>query len=134
MPKNLTKWYSVNWDYPRTEHNIRHRQKLIENKLKKISQQLQVQLETYSSCSSISDKTLTDQTLHMISDAAKVMLKNNLQNLRIRFEQKKSLIPYDAYDIHLLKLFNNLNPTEHQVRYHSSIRFFLYFIYFYFRK
>ncbi|CAF4237685.1 unnamed protein product, partial [Rotaria sordida] len=31
--KDITKRNFINWDYPRTEHNIRHRQRLIDNKL-----------------------------------------------------------------------------------------------------
>ena len=134
MPKNLTKRYSINWDYPRTEHNIRHRQKLTENKLKKIYHQLRAHLQKYASCWLKSDKTVMDQTMHMISNALKIMIENNLQNLHIRFEQKKSLIRYDAYDIHLLKLFTDLHPTEDQVNCHTSIWFFLDLISFHFRK
>ncbi|CAF1469350.1 unnamed protein product [Rotaria sordida] len=31
--KDIMKRNFINWDYPRTEHNIRHRQRLIDNKL-----------------------------------------------------------------------------------------------------
>jgi hypothetical protein len=123
MPKNLTGRYSINWDYPRTELNIRHRQRSTENKLNRIRQQVQIHSPQYSSCWSISDKTLIDQIMHMICDALKVMIENDLQNLHTQFEQKKILIQYDAYDVHLLKSFYDLHPREDQVSYHSSIKF-----------
>ncbi len=122
---NLTRRYSINWDYPRTERNIRHRQRLTENKLNRICQQVQIHSQQYSSCWSISDKTLIDQIMHMISDALKVMIENDLQNLHTRFEQKKILIQYDAYNVHLLKSFYDLHPREDQVIYRSSTKFFL---------
>lgn len=131
MPKNFTQKCSINWDYPRTEQNIRHRQKLIENKLKQIHHDLEIHLKTYHTCQLISKKISIDQTMHIISDALKVMLENHLQNLHQRFEQKKSLIQNDAYDIQLLKLFNDLCPTEDQVNYYSvlSLDFFSFHIF-----
>jgi len=118
MPKNFTRQYSINWDYPRTERNIRHRQKLTQNKLNQICQQLQKHSQKYLSCWSISDKTLIDRITNMISNALKMMIFNDLQNLHIRLEQKKALIQFDAYDIHLLKLFYDLQPTDDQVIYY----------------
>jgi hypothetical protein len=122
MPKNLTRRSSINWDYPRTEQNIRHRQRLIQNKHHQICQQIQIHSHKYLSCWSISDKTFIDQTMCKISDALKVMLLYDLQNLHIRYEQKKILIQYDAYDIILLKSFHDLHPTQEQVSYHSSTK------------
>ena len=101
VPKNLTRRYSINWDYPRTERNIRHRQKLIENKLNQICQQVHIHSQKYPSCWTISDKTLIDQTIHIISDTLKIMIENDLQYLHTRYEQKKILIQYDAYDVYL---------------------------------
>jgi len=124
MPKNLTRRYSINWDYPRTEKNIRHRQRLTENKVNQIDAQIRTHLEKYPSCRSISDKTLVDQNMRMIDDALEVMICNNLENLYTRFKQKEALIQYDAYDIHLIKSFYNLHPTEDQVIYHFSIKCF----------
>jgi len=115
VPKNLTRRYSINWDYPRTERNIRHRQKLIENKLNQICQQVHIHSQKYPSCWTISDKTLIDQTMYIISDTLKIMIENDLQNLHNRFEEKKILIRYDAYDIYLLKNFLDLYPQEDQV-------------------
>jgi len=115
MPKNLTRRYSINWDYPRTEQNIRHRQRSIENKLNQISQEVQFHSQKYPSCWTISDKILIDQAMHMISDTLQVIMGNDLQNLHTRFEEKKILIQYDAYDIHLLKTFLDLYPTQDQV-------------------
>ncbi|CAF3974765.1 unnamed protein product [Rotaria sordida] len=43
--KDITKRNSINWDYPRTEHNIRHRQKLIYNKLQQAEANLKVHLQ-----------------------------------------------------------------------------------------
>jgi hypothetical protein len=115
MSKNLTRRYSINWDYPRTERNIRHRQRLIENKLNQICRKVQVHSQKYLSCSTTSDKTLIDQTTHIICDTLKIMLENDLQYLHRRYEQKKILIQYHAYDVDLLKNFFDLYPTEDQV-------------------
>ncbi|UJR06537.1 hypothetical protein I4U23_010820 [Adineta vaga] len=116
MPKNLTKRCSINWDYPRTEHNIRHRQKLTENKLNKICQQLRIHLQQQYSCyhSLVSDKTSTHEIMHIISDTLRVLIENGLKELHTRFEQKKSMLPVDADEIQLVKSFYELHPTENQ--------------------
>jgi hypothetical protein len=114
MSKDLTRRNSVNWDYPRTEHSIRHRQQITENKLQRTTQKLQVHLQQYSFCWSMSKQTLMNRT---ISDALNVVIQNGLQKLHSRFEQKKILMQFDVYDIYLIKSFYDLNPTEEQVNY-----------------
>ncbi|CAF1486875.1 unnamed protein product [Rotaria sordida] len=43
--KDITKRNFINWDYPRTEHNIRHRQRLIDNKLQQAEANLKAHLQ-----------------------------------------------------------------------------------------
>ncbi|CAF1535148.1 unnamed protein product [Adineta ricciae] len=116
MPKDLTKRCSINWDYPRTEHNIRHRQKRTENKLDKICQQLRIHLQQQYSCyySLLSDKTSIDEIMYIISDTLQVLIQNGLKELHTRFEQKKSMLPFDADEIQLMKSFYELHLTEDQ--------------------
>ena len=122
MPKNITRRYSINWDYPRTERNIRHRQRLTENKIKQIDEEIRVHSQKSVTCWTISDETLVDQNIRIIFAALKVMICDGIENLYMRYEQKKALIQYDAFDIALLKSFYDLHPTGNQVIYHSSIK------------
>ncbi|CAF1444704.1 unnamed protein product [Rotaria sordida] len=48
--KDITKRNFINWDYPRTEHNIRHRQRLIDNKLQQAETNLKVHLQQSPPC------------------------------------------------------------------------------------
>lgn len=43
------------------------------------------------------------------------MIHADLKTDRRRFEQKKSLMHYDAHDVQLLKFFFDSHPTEEQV-------------------
>lgn len=120
MPKNVIKQYSINWNGPRTEHNVQHRQNSMENKFHRISQQIQVHLQQYSSCRPISDKTMD-----MLKDAVKEMVELDLEDLQIKFEEKKVLLQYDANDMDLLKFFFDIKPTKDQVVF---IRCYFFFV------
>ena len=118
IPKNFTKRYSINWDYPRTEHNLRHRQRLTTNKLEKANRELYFHLQQYSLCWPISHKRFRHRILTIISQALTVLIKNGLQKLHVKLEEKKTIMQFDAYDVYLLKSFYDLNPTEEQVNHH----------------
>ncbi len=118
MSEDLTKRYSINWDCPRTEHNIRHRQRLTENKLDQANRELYLHLQQYSSNWLIPDNTLIHQIMTIISQALTVLVKNCLQKLHTSFEEKEILMQFDVYDVYLLKSFYDLNPTEEQVSHH----------------
>lgn len=121
MPKDLTRRYSINWDYPRTVGNIQHRQRVTANKIKRIDEQMRVHSQENLICSSIFDQTLLNRIGRIVYDALKVMICNDLENLHVQFEQKKTLMEYDAIDIHLLQSFYHLHPTEDQVIYRFLI-------------
>ncbi|CAF1534217.1 unnamed protein product [Adineta ricciae] len=115
IPKNLTHRYSISWDYPRTKNNIQHRQRLTENKLNQMIRQLMRHLDQNSSCCwSATGQTSINQMVTIISESLITLIKNDLQTLHTRFEEKKILIKYDVYDINLVKSFLELNPTEEQ--------------------
>lgn len=111
-----TEEYSISWNYPRSERNIRYRQRLIKTKLNKIYQQIQNHSRKYALCFNVTDKLFMNQLMHIINDMLRNMIKNDLQNLYQYLEQKKILIGYDAYDIYLLQRFFEFNPTEYQVK------------------
>jgi hypothetical protein len=118
MPKDLTKRYSINWDHPRTEHNIRHRQRLVENKLDRANRELYIHLEQYSSYCPTLNKTSLYSMAAIITQTLIVVIRNGLQKLHTNFQEKKCLMKFDVEYVNLLKAFLDLNPTEEQV-YHE---------------
>lgn len=121
MPKDLTKRYLIDWNYPRTEQNLRHRQQLTDNKINNTIQELELHFQQYASFFMESNSIFMPQILSMILEAVITVLKIGLQKLETNFSQNKLLMKYDATNIELLKSFYDLHPTEQEVYYYEYI-------------
>ncbi len=118
ISKNVKQRNYINWDYPRTVENILHRKRIIENKLLKTENDLNVYLQqqqTVQFFHQMQNKTSIDHAMNIISKALVVMIRNGLHQLHTNFEHKKILLQFDVNDVHLVKSFYDLNPTEEQV-------------------
>jgi hypothetical protein len=117
ITRNLKHRNYINWDYPWTVDNVLHRQNIIENKLVKVENDLSVHLQQQSDlfCEQIQNKTSIDHVMTIVSKALVVMIHNGLHQLRTNFEHKKILLQFDVNDVHLVKSFYDLNPSEEQV-------------------
>jgi hypothetical protein len=115
--KNVKQQNYINWDYPRTVENVLHRQKIIENKLLQAESDLNAHLQQQSNgfCEQIQNKTSIDHIMNIISQALSVLIQHDLHQLRTNYEHKKVLLKFDVNDVHLVKSFYDLNPTEEQV-------------------
>ena len=107
--QNVTRKNSIHWDYPRIEHNIRHRQEIIENKLYRARTDLNTLLQRQILHPS------PENSIQVINQALASLIRNNLHRLHSKFEQKKAILQFDMNDVHLVQSFYGLNPTEEQV-------------------
>ncbi|CAF4124668.1 unnamed protein product [Adineta steineri] len=117
--KNVKQQNDINWDYPRTVHNVKHRQKIIDNKLLQAENALNAHLQQQlpnEFCIQKQNKMSIDQAMHITSKALAVLIENGLHQLHTNFEHKKILLKFDVNDVHLVKSFYDLNPSEEQIR------------------
>ncbi|CAF2063843.1 unnamed protein product, partial [Rotaria magnacalcarata] len=114
MPKDTTRINSINWAYPRTIENLNKRQTIIQNKLKEAQHQLVIHLKEESLIvrSSISKSI---DLLNVISTAIREFLHQGQQRLRTMYEEQKLVFVFDHNDLHLVKSFYDLNPTNEQL-------------------
>lgn len=119
MPKNITRENSINWDYPRTENNLRHRLNLINNKV----QQAKHKLNTHCLHNSVFVKhentNDSDLSMAIINDATTNLIENGLTRWRQYFEQRKIILSFDIQEVQLVKSFYELNPDK-KTGFHSD--------------
>ncbi|CAF1261183.1 unnamed protein product [Rotaria sp. Silwood1] len=113
--KNITHRNFINWDYPRTEYNIRHRQRIIDNKLKQVEANLKIHLQQRPHCEEQGNATSFDQTMNMIDEALTILLMKDLEKYVEYFQHKKLILNFDLNEVYLVKSFYDCNPTEEQV-------------------
>jgi hypothetical protein len=115
MPKVLTRKTSINWEYPRTDKNVKKRQKTISNQLKQAQNNLNAHLQKAEELPyrSFQEGTTIEHTI--LSKATETFVHQGLQPVRTNFEQKKILLEIDRKEIQLVKSFYDLNPTSDQV-------------------
>ncbi|CAF3049806.1 unnamed protein product [Rotaria socialis] len=114
MPKDTTKINSINWAYPRTIENLNKRQTIIQNKLKQAQHQLMIQLKEESLIVRPSISKSIDP-LNLLTTAIKELVHQGQQRLRTMYEEQKIIFGFDHNDLHLVKSFYDLNPTEEQL-------------------
>lgn len=119
MSKDLTKRYLLDWNYPRTEKNLRHRQRSLENKIASTTRELQIHLQQYAPFYIEWNPALMQQTLPIILQATMTLIKIDLQRFETNFVHRKLLMQYDANNVELLKSFYDAHPSEQDVNYHS---------------
>ena len=116
MPKVLTRRTSINWEYPRTEKNIRKRQRTISNQLKQAQDNLNAHLQKAKELPYQQKREeITMEHIELI-DAIETFVHQRLQPLRTNFEQKKILLEIDRNEVQLVRSFYDLSPTSDQVR------------------
>lgn len=114
--KDFSKKNSINWDHTKTTSNIQHRQYIIHEKLHEAENNLNFHLQqSYLHYGNIQDQFFMVHFIDIITNALHNLIDNNLYYLRINFEQKKLLLNFDINDVHIVKSFYDLNPTETQV-------------------
>ena len=117
VSKDFTTKNSINWDHSRTEQYIERRKNNIQNKLQQVESNLNSHLQqTFPFYWQIKNAIPIDYFMNIISTAMTTLVEYNLRYLRTNFEQKKILWHFAINDIHLVKSFHGLNPTEEQVR------------------
>lgn len=114
MSKDITNRNSINWAYPRTIENLNKRQTIIQNKLNAIKHQLMVHLQQESFIVRPSTSTSID-LLDLISTAIRKFVHQGQQRLRTMYGEQKVIFGFDHHDLHLVKSFYDLNPTNEQV-------------------
>jgi hypothetical protein len=116
--KNLKHQNEINWDYPRTVENVLHRQKIIQKKLLQTEMDFHAHLQQQlpeECCEQIQNKTSINNMMYAISQGLITLIQNDLKEFHTNFEHKKILLKFDVDDVHLVKIFYELNPTEDQV-------------------
>jgi hypothetical protein len=115
MPKNLTRRTSINWVYPRTEKNVRKRQKIISNQLKQAQDNMDAHLQKARELPYQRQQEGRTKEHIQLMDAIEKFVHQGLQPVRTNFEQKKILLEIDRNEVQLVKSFYDLNPTSDQV-------------------
>ena len=116
MPKALSRQTSINWEYPRTEKNVRKRQKTISNQLKQAQDNMDAHLQKIKELPyQRQQEEITKEHIEL-SDAVETFVHQGLQLVRANFEQKKILLEIDRNEVQLVKSFYDSNPTSDQVR------------------
>jgi len=135
ISKDVTQQNCINWDHTKTKINIKHRQQIIENKLKQANTKLNIHLQQpYPFYWQMENKPSMDHLTNIIADALIILIRNSLYSFRTNFEQTKIQLDFDINDAHLVKSFYDLNPTEEQVSIHlfdliCNTPYFLFFLY-----
>ena len=115
MPKVLTRHTSINWEYPRTEKNIRKRQRAISNQLKQAQDNMNAHLQKAKELPyQHKQEEITMEHIELL-DAIETFVQEGLQPVRTNFEQKKILLEIDRNEVQLVKSFFDLSPTSDQV-------------------
>ncbi|CAF1292873.1 unnamed protein product, partial [Rotaria sordida] len=132
--KDITKRNSINWDYPRTERNIRHRQRLIYNKLQQAEANLKVHLQqsppneaqaTYNQMRQITKEFRTQAiTLYVQSlGRENELLSNEIKRIIEGFPQENDE-GFDAEPGHAaFKHYHNLREKRLNLEAEQSIHF-----------
>jgi len=121
VSKDVTQQNSINWDHTKTETNIKHRQKIIANKLQQAEIDLYIHLQQHpSSSSKMQNKMCFEHKMNIIFNALVVLIRSGLHRFHTNFQQKKILLQFDINDAHIVKSFYDFNPSKEQVRIYSS--------------
>ena len=115
MPKALTRHTSINWEYPRTEKNIRKRQRTIANQLNQAQDNLNAHLQKVKDLPYQQKREEITMEHIALSHAIETFVHQGLQPVRTNFEQKKILLEIDRNEVQLVKSFYDLSPTSDQV-------------------
>ena len=99
----------IHWDYPQTMQNIKHRQRLLRNRLNQ-SRTMPNQSMKSLSCIGLS-KTATD----VLHQAVNTMIQTDFPNYCNKLNQKLILLQYDMDDIKLVRSFYRMQPNHAQV-------------------
>ena len=116
MPKVLTRRTSINWEYPRTEKNVRKRQKTISNQLKQVQDNMDAHLQKARELPYQRHQEETTKEHIELLDAIATLVHQGLQSVRTNFQQKKILLEIDRNEVQLVKSFYDSNPRSDQVR------------------
>lgn len=122
--KNIKQRNFINWDYPRTVENVLHRQKIIEKKLIQIDNDINAHrqlpppppppLDEFYEQTRATRISTNDMT-HILFKSLNILIQNDLNPFHTHFQQKMILLKFDVKDVHLVKSFYDLNPTQEQV-------------------
>ncbi|CAF1200226.1 unnamed protein product [Rotaria sp. Silwood1] len=119
--KDVTKRNFINWDYPRTERNIQHRQIIISNKLKQAQTNLNVHLLETLPSEILHQELSVHELINIIHDALSILVQKDFANYLSYFEHKKTMLYLDIHEVYHVKCFYECNPTEPQLTLLSSI-------------
>ncbi|CAF4603305.1 unnamed protein product, partial [Rotaria socialis] len=114
MPKNITKHNSINWDYPRSQRNLQHRQQLINNKIREAEYRLNKHLEEKNHYYGIAKEYIINFSVDTMDIAISTLIDHDLKKSKQFFDNKKSILPFDIREVELVKQFYSLNPNEQQ--------------------
>ncbi|CAF0722744.1 unnamed protein product [Didymodactylos carnosus] len=115
MPKALTRRTSINWEYPRTEKNIRKRQRTNLNQLKQAQDNLNAHLQSVKDLPyQQKQEEITMEHIESL-DAIETFVHQSLQPVLTNFEQKKILLEIDRNAVQLVKSFYDLSPSSDQI-------------------
>ena len=93
VSKDVTQQNSINWDHTKTETNIKHRQKIIANKLQQAEIDLYIHLQQHRSSSSKMQNIMCfEHKMNTIFNALVVLIRSGLHRFHTNFSTKKDFI------------------------------------------
>ncbi|CAF3189358.1 unnamed protein product [Rotaria socialis] len=114
MPKNITKHNSINWDYPRSQRNLQHRQQLMNNKIREAEFRLNKHSEEKNHYYGIAKEYINNFSIDTMDFAISTLIDHDLKKSKQFFENKKSILPFDIKEVELVKQFYSWSPNEQQ--------------------
>ncbi|CAF4700423.1 unnamed protein product [Rotaria socialis] len=114
VSKEIIQQNSIDWDSGRTKTNIRHRKKLVQNKLQRTEYNLSKHQSQLSSKFNLQNEIYVKNLIDIVFKTFAIILQNDLNPFHVHFEQKKLLLHFNFHDAYLVKSFYDLDPTEKQ--------------------